>query len=117
MLKDLARKRAVHLIQLDELFRARGEPKEDNTSLLRNTANSKTTDGVHYTAAGYALLAEAVTGALAGKIKPGQRIVCFGDSLTFGAGAKGAGTIEGDTYPAKLATFLNFASKPLPSSR
>ena len=36
------------------------------------------------------------------RVKHGDTVVCFGDSLTFGAGAKGAGTVTGETYPAAL---------------
>ncbi|WP_372934509.1 hypothetical protein [Mariniphaga sediminis] len=34
------------------------------------------------------------------------KIICFGDSLTFGVYMKGEGTAEGDTYPAILKQLI-----------
>ena len=59
-------------------------------------------DGVHLTPAGYELLAKTFFGVINKELKGSAKIVCIGDSVTFGAGAKGAGTIEGETYPAFL---------------
>ena len=77
-------------------------------SLIRNIANSKSKDGLHLTADGAKLLAETVAGALDGKVKKDDRILCLGDSITYGAGLTGAGTVTGQTYPAWLKTLLNF---------
>jgi acyl-CoA thioesterase-1 len=59
-------------------------------------------DGVHLTPAGNRALAQCFLAAVAGKLRGGQTIVCLGDSVTYGAGNRGAGTAEGDTYPAML---------------
>ena len=36
-----------------------------------------------------------------------KRILCYGDSNTYGANLKGAGTVEQETYPAALLRELN----------
>ena len=59
-------------------------------------------DGVHLKPAGYELLARTFLAVVASGLRGNETIVCLGDSVTFGAGAKGAGTVEGDTYPAFL---------------
>jgi lysophospholipase L1-like esterase len=84
-----------------------GGASGDRASLIRNTANSKVKDGLHLTAEGAKLLAETVAEALDGKVKNGDRILCLGDSITYGAGLSGGGTVTGQTYPAWLKTVLN----------
>ncbi|GAB3932302.1 SGNH/GDSL hydrolase family protein [Mucilaginibacter myungsuensis] len=64
-------------------------------------------DRVHPNAAGYKLLAKTVLQSYAGNKLSKSNIVCFGDSLTYGAGVRGAGTITGDTYPAQFYLLLN----------
>ncbi len=67
------------------------------------------TDGVHLTAKGYALLAKTVRSSLPKHIADDASVLCIGDSLTYGIGVRPAGgTTEGDqTYPAVLQRFLN----------
>lgn len=77
-------------------------------SLIRNTANSKSKDGLHLTPDGARFLAETVAEALDGKVSKADRILCLGDSITYGAALSGAGTVTGQTYPAWLKTLLNF---------
>lgn len=66
------------------------------------------TDGVHLTAKGYALLAATVRKALPEHIDSGSAILCIGDSLTYGIGVRPAGGgPEGTvTYPAQLQFLL-----------
>ncbi|MBQ6473679.1 MAG: hypothetical protein IJJ33_16960 [Victivallales bacterium] len=85
-----------------------GGASDARTSLVRNIANSKSKDGLHLTAEGAKLLAETVTKSLDGKVKDNDRILCLGDSITYGASLSGAGTATGQTYPAWLMTMLNF---------
>ncbi len=63
-------------------------------------------DGVHLTVEGYRLLGEAVANVIRPDLATNDVIVCFGDSITFGAHMKGAGTATGDTYPAVLKRAL-----------
>jgi lysophospholipase L1-like esterase len=62
-------------------------------------------DGVHLTFQGNQLLAKTFFNAVAPQLKGHETIVCLGDSLTFGYLNKGAGTVEGETYPAILRQF------------
>lgn len=69
---------------------------------------SLSTDGVHLTEEGYRLLAKAVEQKLPKKDRHG-RILCLGDSLTYGIGvrlpdAPDAGSLS---YPQQLQTMLN----------
>jgi lysophospholipase L1-like esterase len=59
-------------------------------------------DGVHLTRAGNQLLAQTFFGVIAPRLGGHETIVCIGDSLTYGYQNKGAGTAEGETYPAML---------------
>ncbi len=59
-------------------------------------------DGVHLTASGNKLLARTFFDVIAPQLKGNETIVCVGDSLTFGYRNEGAGTAEGQTYPAML---------------
>lgn len=59
-------------------------------------------DGVHLTSAGNRALAQCFLDATSGKPLDDATIVCIGDSVTYGVHSKGAGTANGDTYPAML---------------
>lgn len=86
----------------------KGGATGSRSSLIRNVANTNIKDGLHLTAEGAKLLAETVAKALDGKVKDNDRILCLGDSITYGAGLSGAGTVTGETYPAWLKTILNY---------
>ena len=75
-------------------------------SLLRNQANSNGTDGIHPTAEGYRHLARLLADAIRAHKLPVARVVCCGDSITYGAHMNGQGTTTGDTYPAFLRALL-----------
>jgi lysophospholipase L1-like esterase len=59
-------------------------------------------DGVHLTPSGYRALAKCFFDTIENTLKSKDIIVCLGDSVTFGAGVNGAGSIDGDTYPSFL---------------
>jgi acyl-CoA thioesterase-1 len=59
-------------------------------------------DGVHLTASGNRLLAKTFYDVIGPRLTGRETIVCVGDSLTFGYRNDGAGTAEGETYPAML---------------
>jgi lysophospholipase L1-like esterase len=59
-------------------------------------------DGVHLSASGNRLLAKTFFDVIKPQLRGGEKIVCYGDSLTYGFGNKGASTTEGETYPAML---------------
>ncbi|MFR9603809.1 MAG: GDSL-type esterase/lipase family protein, partial [Rikenellaceae bacterium] len=90
-------------------FTSRGLPRHNEDIYIRNEKNSRVKDGVHPTAAGYQLMGEIIwafieTNNLQSRYK---KIVCFGDSITKGSGASGAGTVTGQNYPSYLNQKLN----------
>ena len=108
---DILRKLAAqHQVLLNDFYQAveqRGGATEAAGSLIRNSANSRTLDGLHLTPAGARLLGELAADGLRGHVKAGDKVLCLGDSNTWGAGLRGAGTVTGETYPAWLQTRLN----------
>jgi lysophospholipase L1-like esterase len=110
IIREVARGCALPLAEVNTVFTQRGNIGEDPGCLLRNLANSGVADGVHPTAAGYRLIAEVMHQAIREHRLPTATIVCFGDSITFGAAMPGAGTANGSTYPARLAEL--FAREP-----
>ncbi len=106
-IRALAADRGLPLVDFRARVLAEEGPLDGAASLLRCEANGGGRDGVHPTAEGCRALAERVAAALAADIQPGETVVCLGDSITFGAHLKGAGTAWGETYPAWLALLLN----------
>ncbi|MFK5924924.1 MAG: GDSL-type esterase/lipase family protein [Verrucomicrobiota bacterium] len=107
VVKKLAKPDGVRLVDVHVLLEKGGAGSE-KSSLLRNVANSRSKDGVHPTSEGYDVIAQAVYETLKAAKWDAGTIVCFGDSITYGASMKGAGTADADaqTYPAKLARLL-----------
>lgn len=68
----------------------------------RTEPNVISPDGVHLTPAGNRLLAQTFAAVATPRLTGKEVIVCLGDSVTYGAGSKHAGTAEGDTYPGML---------------
>lgn len=86
-----------------------GKSLSAGETLFRNVENSGAPDGVHPTPEGYAVLADAVFAEIS-QFKPVPRkIVCFGDSITYGVYVKGEGSADPDAgnYPGRLARLLN----------
>lgn len=86
-----------------------GESTRDAASLFRNPANSGAEDGVHPTPNGYLRFADAVAKRIRAEKWTPKRILCIGDSITFGAGVKGEGSASADSesYPGRLFLILN----------
>jgi lysophospholipase L1-like esterase len=99
----------LYFFDLYELFAKGGSPNRTRESLLVNEQNLGKPDGVHPTRDGYAKMAESLYAYLIEKklLKKNRKLICFGDSITFGAFMEGAGTTEGDSYPAQLKRLLN----------
>ena len=105
IIEKIAEEEKIPLADFFSLVKKKGMG-ETKTSLIKNMANSGTMDGVHPTAEGYLMLAEIISQIISENKLPWKKIVCIGDSITYGASMKGAGTATGDTYPAKLSEFL-----------
>ena len=101
----VAESEKVPVVRFDRVFEANGGARK----LTRNRESMKISDGVHLTPEGYRLLAQTVYEVIHERVKPGETVVCLGDSLTFGSGMQGEGTATGQTYPARLAEMLNKA--------
>ncbi len=95
-------------IDVNAVFKAAGSPNATAASLINNPVNVPAhPDGVHFTKAGYQFLAETIYNYLKSNNKLAfYKIICFGDSLTFGPFVKGSGTITGETYPADIYILL-----------
>lgn len=98
---------AIPLLDIHRIFSAAGDVGEEPSSLIRNKANSNSEDGVHPTAEGYRLIAACVYEAIVLLDLPRKRVVCVGDSITYGLNMAGMGTVEGESYPARLSALLN----------
>ena len=105
ILGDLAREFQLQLVDFHQIVTERGDLAGEK-SLLRNPVNEKSADGVHPTAEGYRLLAQAIADMIKQHKLPHRRIACLGDSITYGAHMTGAGSVAGDTYPGQLAGML-----------
>lgn len=109
MVKRIAAEKGQYFYDLNELFKSRGEPNRSKESLIVNAANMGREDGIHPTLRGYELIAGEIAGFIRkNKLhKKTRLIICFGDSITYGAFMEGAGTSNGNTYPAMLSRLLN----------
>ena len=110
-IQEVAKKNNVIFNDFHLAVMKNGGATGSRNSLIRNVANTNTKDGLHVTSKGAKLLAQCVANCLENKVKDNDRILCLGDSITWGAGLIGAGTVTGETYPAWLKTILNFNLK------
>ncbi len=98
----LAQSNQLTLVDLYRILSACGGSVETNECLFRNESNAGIADGVHPTEAGYQVIAAAVFQAIQTVMPQAEKIVCFGDSITFGYEVEGRGTNTGDCYPGIL---------------
>lgn len=106
VIRDTARERGIEYIDLYKLI----DPVDESVgSLVMNPANSNRRDGMHFTAEGNRVVAENVCQCCLKYYPEARRIVCLGDSLTYGVYMPGKGTAEVDalTYPGILNKLLN----------
>lgn len=102
----LAGQRGLPLVDMFAITAGAGLIGEDPRSWMVNPANGGKTDGVHPTGDGYRGIAAAIAAVVLSLSPRPQRIVCLGDSITFGQGVPGEGTATGETYPGWLARIL-----------
>lgn len=105
-IRQIADKTSCHVVDISYYFDRLGSIGENEMSLVMNIANSGDTDGVHPTADGYRLFASLIAQYMKIKDLTFEKIICFGDSITFGAKVQGQGTNQGLTYPAQLQALL-----------
>ncbi len=109
IVQELSLRFDCHFVDLFGEFSSRGLPNHNEDIYIRNEKNSRVKDGVHPTAEGYQLMGEIIwdfieKNNLQTKYK---KIICFGDSITKGSGASGAGTVTGKNYPSYLNQKFN----------
>lgn len=103
IIKSLGEKYLIPIVDVYTIFSENGGVTEEESSLLRNVANAGTADGVHPTSKGYTLMALAIAKTIRQFKLPTTKIVCFGDSITYGTGV-----IRGiDDYPTQLYKLLS----------
>ena len=109
IVQQLATAHQLHFIDINQLFKRQGEPHRGAHSLIVNASNLGKEDGIHPTREGYQYMAAAIYRHLKqyGLLKKTKTLVCFGDSMTYGAFMQGAGTATGETYPAFLHQMLH----------
>lgn len=98
----------VHL-DINTHFVTQGSVGLAHESWIQNEQNSGLRDGVHPTPRGYREIAELLHDLIKAHTVPCDRVVCFGDSITFGAGASNPGESVGESYPAVLNSLLNLS--------
>lgn len=107
VIKQLALKNKCMLIDLNQILTACGGAGPEKDNLFQNEVNSGINDGVHPTVNGYRVIGTAVY-QFVNALKPTKKkIVCFGDSITFGYKMEGQGTVSGNSYPAVLKRMLD----------
>ena len=104
IMKNLSITEKISFVDINGKFRNMNLPAHNIDNYIQNEKNSNVRDGIHPTSTGYNLIAETIYNFLIEHklIKPKIKVVCFGDSITFGPGVDGEGTSDGDTYPANL---------------
>ena len=107
LIKKLALENKCILLDLHRVLMTCGGSDEHINSLFQNEANRGVSDGVHPTAIGYRVIATAVYSTIHALNKPMKKVLCFGDSITFGYNVKGGGTTDGESYPALLQKMLS----------
>ncbi|MCG9792855.1 SGNH/GDSL hydrolase family protein [Flavobacterium algicola] len=110
----LAQKMQLHSINLYQKFVDMNLPKHDEDLFFKSIINSKARDGVHLTSLGYHFIGQTVFQYLNVNklLSKDQKIICFGDSITFGAGVKTGGSVNGESYPAILNKLKNELFSP-----
>lgn len=103
IVKKIAEQNGVKFLDLFQKFTDINVPKHNEDLYIRNVKNSGKCDGVHPTDLGYQFIAENVFECLKTNklIKIESKIVCFGDSITYGSGSK-----KGKSYPSVLCNLM-----------
>ena len=102
VIKKVALEKKVYFLNMHHIFNKVGNIGLDKSSLIQNQANSNNTDGLHPTPEGYRVMGIVVYEYIMNKKLPHQKVVCFGDSITYGDGS-----IDKESYPAHLKKLLS----------
>ncbi|MGQ7868180.1 GDSL-type esterase/lipase family protein [Sunxiuqinia sp. sy24] len=107
-LQSLCQDKGLLFIDLFAHLHKMGVPCHNQDHVIMNQMNSGRRDGGHLTAKGNRLLALLIYEQLKESFPDlaDWKIICFGDSITFGVFMDGEGTTDGDTYPAVLKRLI-----------
>lgn len=97
---EIAKKEMVGYLDIHHIFDKVGEVGLTAQSLIKNELNNGIKDGIHPTPDGYRVMAVAIYEYLIREELPTDKIVCFGDSITYGGG------VESKSYPTYLNELL-----------
>lgn len=108
-LGSLSKNKQIDFIDINSIFREMGLPKHNEDEYIRNVKNSSLKDGIHPTIKGYTLIATHIFNHLVKQkmVTQNMKIVCIGDSITYGEGLRGVLSLKDKTYPAQLETMIN----------
>lgn len=108
IIEQVAQTNETLFVDINKAFKIKKLPIHNQDNYIINTKNSNKKDGVHLTALGYKFIAENIYQYLQENdlLNTYKNIICFGDSLTKGSGAPGAGTMTGENYPSYLKIML-----------
>lgn len=101
LIRKTADKYKLSFLDLHSVFEKAGNIGLDESSWIRNEANSNTTDGLHPTPEGYRVIGVLIYQHIVSNNLLADKIVCFGDSIT-----RGDGSIDKNSYPAWLKKML-----------
>jgi lysophospholipase L1-like esterase len=109
IIKQLAGEKKVPLLDMFHIFDRVGSIGLEKDSLIRNEANSGSTDGIHPTPEGYRTMAIALHQFIRqhSDLNACRTLVCFGDSITAGGGKVGAANPAEKNYPGYLQQLFN----------
>lgn len=104
IIAGLAKNESLSYLDLFQVFSEMNLPKHNEDLFFKNVKNCGKRDGVHPTALGYRFIGELIFRYLkeANLLEENQKIICFGDSITFGSGVQ-----RNETYPAILQAYIN----------
>ena len=107
IVESIAAKYSLYYLDLYEQFSELGLPRHNEDLFIKNIKNSGRADGVHPTALGYYFISTHVHQLLKDEGLTDKKIICFGDSITFGGGpSKNKDSIRMN-YPSYLMQLLN----------
>lgn len=108
IISNTAQTHQISYFDLNQSFKDINLPNHNSDLFIKNQRNSGKKDGVHPTPLGYRFMAETIFQYLKSEylLQKKQKIICFGDSITYGGGAKNASKVLTGNYPFLLSQLI-----------
>lgn len=108
IMEHLSIEEEIEFLDLHSIFKQMRLPVHNRDVFIQNISNSGRKDGVHPTSLGYRFIATVIYQYIKKSFKEinHMKIICFGDSITYGLGAENPGETTGESYPAILTQLL-----------